>query len=166
VVTRSSSSISRVSVGRPSYGGRRMVSANRTNRFAAAGVGCPSFGGQRTTGAHRKTLLRLSVSQVGGLSAMHRLCSEAVCARSQRSGWQPGRQFNPLALLVCAGKITWPNLKSKYQMQQNSVPVMSGSAHRSVRCPGVGRFASVHHYPAPNPSVKGTCLRQAPYLER
>ena len=73
---------------------------------------------------------------------------------------QPGRSAaSPTGL-------TEETANTKQPVRQSRRAVTLGSVQRSARRSAAGWLASVRASSAPNPSVKGTCLRQAPYVER
>ena len=73
---------------------------------------------------------------------------------------QPGRSA------VCSMGLTEETANTKRPVRQSRRAVTLGSICRSARRSTAGWPASVGASSAPNPSVKGTCLRQAPYVER
>ena len=129
----------------------------RRARFGA-GLGCPSFGGQRTGGGHFRIPLVKLVKEVKPL----RFVTVQQCLRSRPE----------LGVGAATGTVL-PSRRAS-QTETAAVPVLHSQAPVSrVASPGSsgpsalhGQAITVGASPVPNPSVKGTCLRQAPYVER
>jgi len=161
-------------------GDRWSLIVGRSN--SGLGVGCPSFGGQRTGGArfsgHRAGLVTASnpprpIKRVGvfflGLNSQTAksgafatvgrsvvsLCHGPVTALGNRS-----------QVKSATAGLTEETAKFQTPVRQSRAPVTRRSARRLSLPSGSGWRGPVPASSAPNPSVKGTCLRQAPYVER
>jgi hypothetical protein len=144
-----------------------IVSESRA-RFSVS-AGCPSFGGQRTD---RGGSTRLRASLVTGLrpslpgnllvGRRHLLSSAVLCENLCTVTAVP---------LVQRGEfISLPGMPNT-ECQVPKVSTCQGRAHwaSSQSSSAVAALRSGHPLAQPGPpnrSVKGTCLRQAPYLER
>ena len=134
-----------------------LCSWERRARFSV-GLGCPSFGGQRTVGGH----LGLTPAKLVKKLKPWRYVTVQQCLRSRpelgvgaaTGPVLPSRrasQTETAAVLV---------LRSQAPVSRVASPVSSGPSALH------GKSFTVGASPVPNPSVKGTCLRQAPYVER
>jgi hypothetical protein len=130
----------------------------RRARFSA-GLGCPSFGGQRTVGGR----FGFPPAKLVEKSNPWRQVTIHVhqCLRSRPElgvvavAWSvlPARQ-------ACSIQAAAVLAHSRAAANRVASPVSSGPS----ALPGMSITVGVA--PVPNPSVKGTCLRQAPYVER
>jgi hypothetical protein len=142
----------------------------RRSRFSV-GLGCPSFGGQRAGRGNYSLLL-------AGLVTFRRSSPLANDPRNQTVSTFQRRQhgtslcrftFSALGRRQwekqhCSG---WPNLE--HQMPEVSTRRRHASGPSSQSSSAVAASRSGHPLAqpgSPNHSVKGTCLRQAPYVER
>jgi hypothetical protein len=125
---------------------------------SSIGVGCPSFGGQRTVGGHfGLTPARLVKKLKPWRSVTVQQCLRSrpeLGAGAATGPVLPSRQASQTATAAV------PVLHSQAPVSRVASPVSSGPSALH------GKLISVGASPAPNPSVKGTCLRQAPYVER
>ena len=137
-------------------------------RFSV-GVGCPSFGGQRTDGGGSSRLRAslgtglkpsLSGSRLVGLrqaqsSAVlcENLYTVTVVPLVQRGGFTSSR-YTPNAECQMP-KVSTRQRRAHWASSQSSLALAALRSGRPLAQPGL-----------PNRSVKGTCLRQAPYLGR
>jgi hypothetical protein len=142
--------------------------SDNSARFSV-GVGCPSFGGQRTNGGGSSRLraslgtgLKPSLSGSCLVGLRQALSSAVLCENLytvtvvplvQRSGFTSSRR-TPNA------ECQMPTVSTR-QRRAHWASSQSSSAVAALRsgCP-------LAQPGPPNRSVKGTCLRQAPYLGR
>jgi len=129
----------------------------RRARFSV-GVGCPSFGGQRTVGGHfglppAKFVKKLKPWRCVSVQQCLRLRPELGVGAATGSVL-PSRQAGRTETAAV------PVLRSQAPASRVASPVSSGPSALH------GKSISVGASPVPNPSVKGTGLRPAPYVER
>jgi hypothetical protein len=126
-------------------------------RFSV-GLGCPSFGGQRAVGGRFSLPPAKSVTK---LQPWRRVMLRQ-CLRSRPElgvGAATGLVLPPWQT-VQTETATVPVLHSPATVGRVASSVSSGPSALQ------GKSIAVGASPVPNPSVKGTCLRQAPYVER
>ena len=134
-----------------------LCSRERRARFSV-GVGCPSFGGQRTVGGR----FGLPPAKLVQRLKPWRYVTAQQCLRSRPElvvGAATGSVLPPwLAGQTEAAAV--PVLHSQASVSRVASPVSSGPSALH------GQAITVAASPVPNPSVKGTGLRPAPYVER
>jgi hypothetical protein len=129
----------------------------RCARFSV-GVGCPSFGGQRTVGGHFGfPPARLVKKLKPWRSVTVQRCPPSppeLGVGTATGSVLPSRRAGQTETA------TAPVLHSQVSVSQVASPASPGPSvlHR--------KSITVGASPVPNPSVKGTCRRQAPYVER
>jgi len=171
---------------RPLASGARLAVIGRLRRSSLE-VGCPSYGGQRAVGGGSRRLLaslvmRSSPGLPGRRVGALFLRSSSQTARLARvAAAEVGFSEGGVVVGPCLGKVAAPGQQVRAKsfgagptgtaeiqtpVRQSRRAATASSVQRSARWSRTGLPATVGAHQPPNPSVKGTCLRQAPYVER